>query len=152
MERAQDKSLHRVESKGIVILEDNVDIGANSTIHRGKIGNTIIGKGTFIGPMCNIGHNVVVGKNCIISTGSLVCGYVEIGDNVRINPCSVIRNRVKIGAGALVGIGSLVMRDVPENTVVVGRPAVEISLFRKQREILKKLSSYAYRLQNQSQT
>ncbi len=131
--------LERIKSEGIVIVEDNVDIGANTTIHRGRDDDTIIGKGSFIGPMCNIGHNVKIGKNCMIGTQSLLCGHVEVGDGARINPGSTIKNRIKIGSYAVVGIGSLVMKDVPDGVTVVGRPAIELKEFRRRQRRLKKL-------------
>lgn len=135
--RGEDNKLTRVKSEGSVIIEDNVDIGAGSCIQRGKIGNTVIGQGTFIGPMTNIGHDVKIGKNCIIGNKTLIAGFVTVGDNTRINICSVIRNRVKIGSNVVVGMGSLVMHDVPDNTTVVGRPAVDIVIFRRRRKIMQ---------------
>jgi len=138
--RGKDNKLTRVESKGSVIIEDDCDIGAGSCIQRGKIGNTVIGQGTFIGPMTNIGHDVKIGKNCIIGNKTLICGFVTIGDNSRLNIGSVIRNRVKIGSNVVVGMGSMVMKDVKDNLTVVGRPAVDIVIFRKRRKIMQSLS------------
>jgi len=69
----------------------------------------------------------------------LLCGYVEVGDGARINPGSTIKNRVKIGSYAVVGIGSLVMKDVPDGVTVVGRPAIELEEFRRRQKRLKKL-------------
>lgn len=137
--RGKDNKLTRVESKGSVIVEDDVDIGAGSCIQRGKIGNTIIGRGTFIGPMTNIGHDTKIGKNCIIGNKTLISGFVTVGNNSRINIGSIIRNRVKIGSNVVVGMGSLVMHDVPDNLTVVGRPAVDIVIFRRRRKKMKGL-------------
>lgn len=140
-QRHFDATLLRVHSKGIVILDDNVDVGANTVIHRGRDGNTVIGKGSFIGPNCNVGHDVKIGENCIVGTGTLLCGFVEIQDNTRINPSCTVKNRVKIGSNVLVGIGSLVMHDVPDNTTVIGRPAKNIQQFRQEKKVWSKLLS-----------
>lgn len=139
VKEGDDGSFKRVETKGTVILEDNVDIGALTVIHRGVEGDTVIGQGSFIGPFCNIGHDTKIGRNCLIINGTVVCGHVTIGDHTRINPSSVIRNRVKIGRDVVVGIGSLVLDDVPNGVTVVGRPAVSIERFREERKVLKEV-------------
>lgn len=122
-----------------VILKDNVHVYAGTMIQRGISRNTLVGKGTFIGPMCNIGHDTIIGENCVIAGMTQINGYVEIGDNVRINPGSTIRNRMKIGSNATIGIGSLIMQDVPEGAIFLGRPAVEINEFRRIRKRLRDL-------------
>ena len=108
---------------GSVKIGDNVDIGANSWVVRGILTDTIIESGTKIGNFVNIGHNVRVGKNCFISAKAILCGSVEVEDNCWIAPQSSIRNHVRIGKGSTVGLGAVVVRDVAENTTVVGNPA-----------------------------
>lgn len=130
----------RRSKKGRVILGDGIDIGANTVIHRGvDQGDTIIDKNTFIGALCNIGHNVEIGEHCVIAPMSCISGYVKIGNKARIAPYVAIKNRIKIGDNARVGIGSLVMHDVPAGVTVVGRPAMKIEDFRKLRIRLKEL-------------
>jgi len=113
----------RNESRGSVVIEDNVEVGANTVVHRGVEGDTVIGEGTFIGSMCNIGHDVRIGCHCRITPRVGVYGYVEIGDYVYIAPGCDILNRIRIGSRARIGIGSLVMRDIPKGVTVYGRPA-----------------------------
>lgn len=137
--REEDGSLTRRKAKGKVVIKDNVDIGTHACIHRGFEGDTVIGEGTFIGPQCNIGHDVKIGKNCIILNQTLLSGYVEVGDNTRINIKTVVMQRIKIGSNAVVGMGSLVRHDVPPDTTVVGRPAISIDEFRYQRKKLKEM-------------
>lgn len=144
----------RKPAKGIVILEEGVDVGANTIIHRGDDGNTIIRKGTFIGSMCNIAHDVETGEYCQIGPMSFLGGRVKLGNYVRIAPGAIINNRIKIednavvlniddvvglGDGSFAGLGSLVLDDVPPGVTVVGRPAMRIQDFRKTRKALKKL-------------
>lgn len=137
--KQEDGSLTRKKAEGKVIIKDNVDIGAHACIHRGFTGNTVIGEGTFIGPQCNIGHDVKIGKNCMILNQTLLSGYVTVGDNTRINIGTIVMQRIKIGSNSVVGMGSLIRYDVPSNTTVVGRPAIPIEKFRRRRKRLKKL-------------
>ena len=129
--------LKRVLHISILIIEDDVDIGSNTTVQKGILRPTVIGEGTKIGPNCDIGHEVRVGKHCIITGMTMIAGATSIGNHTFIAPHSTISNSIIIGSNVFVGIGSLVLRDVPDNTTVVGRPAIEISKFRKQRQRLR---------------
>lgn len=131
--------LVRVPHMSNLIIEDDVDIGSNTTIQRGILRPTIIGRGSKIGPNCNIGHEVNVGKNCVITGMTMIAGATEVGAHTFIAPHSTIKNSIKIGRNVFVGIGSLVITDIPDETVVVGRPAIEINKFRKYRKRLKEL-------------
>ncbi len=137
--RNQRGELKRIPHMSELIIEDDVDIGSNTTIQKGILRPTIIGQDTKIGPNCDIGHEVKVGKHCIITGMTLVAGATEIGDYTFIAPHSTIQNSLKIGARVFVGIGSLVVRDVPDGVTVVGRPAVQIEKFREHRRRLRKL-------------
>ena len=123
LKRRPDNTFELREHKGRVVLKDRVHVGASTIIQRGVTRDTVVGEGTHIGPMCNIGHDVQIGKNCRITGMNQINGYTTIGDNVYMAPGCNILNRLKIGSGAYIGIGSLVMHDVPENAVVYGRPA-----------------------------
>ncbi len=135
--RQYDGSLKRVKVRGGVLLETGCDIGAGAVINRGIESDTVIGEGTSIGPFCDIGHDVKIGKHCIISAGTVISGYVEMDDYSRVSVGSTTKNRIKIGRNATVAIGSLVMKDVDDHQTVVGRPAVDIEEFRRTREQLK---------------
>ena len=131
--------LERVPHLSGLRIGDNVDIGSNTTIQKGILRPTVIGSGSKIGPNCNIGHEVVIGRNCIVTGMTIVAGATEIGDNTFIAPHSTIKNSIRIGKNVFVGIGSLVMNNVPDNSTIVGRPAVDLEVFRATRKRLKEL-------------
>jgi UDP-3-O-[3-hydroxymyristoyl] glucosamine N-acyltransferase len=129
----------RIPSKGVTILEKGVDIGYNTVIQRGIERDTIIGENTFVNNLCNIGHDVQIGKECIIGLGVRMSGYTEIGTKGHIAPGVTILNRVKIGRNAFVGIGSLVLHDIADHTKVVGRPAIELNRYKYEKKALKSI-------------
>lgn len=110
---------------GNVIIGDNNVISELVTIQRPKEkgASTKIGSNNIIMAHSHIGHDVIVGDNCEISTSSVIGGYVEIGDNSKIKLNVTIRNRKKIGQNCLIGMGSVVVNDIEDNSVVVGNPA-----------------------------
>ena len=125
-----------------VHIKDCVDISTGSVIHRGYDRNTEVGYGTVIGTLCNVGHDTLIGERCIIGTRVHICGRVNIGNDVRINPDSCIKNRVTLGNFCTVGIGSLVMSDVPAWKTYVGRPAIELERFKRRLKRLKVEDEY----------
>ena len=116
---------------GMVIIKDNVEIGSNNTIDRGSLGNTIIGENTFLDNQVHIAHNVKIGKNCIIAGQVGFAGSSEIGDNVLIGGQAGISGHLKIGNNVQIGGGSGVIKNIPDNTKVMGYPAKDIKLFIK---------------------
>ncbi len=117
--RDRDNNWIRFPHIGKLIIYDNVEIGANSTIDKGAIGNTVIGSGTKISRNVNISHNCQIGNNCLIASNTTISGSVTVGNNVWIGPNSSILDKVTIGSGAEIGIGSIVTSDVPENSKVL---------------------------------
>ena len=117
---------------GIVIIKDNAEIGSNNTIDRGSLGNTIIGENTFLDNQVHIAHNVKIGKNCIIAGQVGFAGSSEIGDNVLIGGQAGISGHLKIGNNVQIGGGSGVIKNIPDNTKVMGYPAKDIKLFLKE--------------------
>ncbi len=117
---------------GKVILEDGVEIGANSTIDRGSLGDTIIRKNTFIDNQVHIAHNVQIGKNCMIAGQVGFAGSSVIGDNVVIGGQAGVSGHLKIGNNVKIGGGSGVINDIPDNQQVMGYPAIPLRRFLKQ--------------------
>ena len=116
---------------GRVILKDNVELGANCTIDRGSIGDTIIGENTFLDNQVHMAHNVILGKNCMIAGQVGFAGSSTIGDNVSIGGQAGVSGHLKIGNNVRIGGGSGVVKDIPDNTTVMGYPAVPLKEFLK---------------------
>ncbi len=125
-ERDESGALVKFPNVGGVVIEDDVDIGSNTSIDRGTLSNTRIGKGTKIDNLCHIAHNVVIGRHCSIIAESMIGGSVIIGDYAWIAPSACIRDGLKIGRNSTVGLGAVVTKDVPDNAVVMGVPAKAI--------------------------
>ena len=128
----KDKNI-RTPHVGKVILQDGVEIGANSTIDRGSLADTLIGKNTFIDNQVHIAHNVKIGKNCMIAGQVGFAGSSVIGDSVLIGGQSGISGHLNIGNNVKIGGGSGVVNDIPDNTQVMGYPAIPLKDFAKKR-------------------
>ena len=113
----------KVPQTGRVIIHNDVEIGAGTTIDRGGIRDTIIGEATKIDNLCQVGHNVVIGRHCIIVAQSGLSGSVTLEDFVVLGGKVAIASHVKIGTGARVAGGSGVMNDVPPRKTWGGYPA-----------------------------
>ncbi|MBK9222913.1 MAG: UDP-3-O-(3-hydroxymyristoyl)glucosamine N-acyltransferase [Saprospiraceae bacterium] len=122
-ERNADSEFELFPHLGGVIIEDHVDIGANTCIDRGTLGNTIIKSGTKIDNLVHIAHNVVIGKNCAVIALAMIGGSTVIGDNCWVAPASTLRDGIKIGTGSTIGIGALVLKEIPDNETWIGVPA-----------------------------
>ena len=125
-----DKNL-RYPHIGMVIIEDNCEIGCGATIDRGSMSNTIIGKNTYLDNQIHIAHNVKIGENSIIAGQVGIAGSSIIGKNVKIGGQAGISGHLKIGNNVEIGGGSGVIRDIPDNTKVMGYPAKNIREFLK---------------------
>ena len=108
---------------GGVLIEQNVQIGANTVIARGAIDNTIIGRGSKIDNQCFISHNVVIGEDTFIVGETIMFGSSSIGNKAYISGNSTIRNGIHIGNNAMIGMGSVVVKNVDEGKIVKGNPA-----------------------------
>jgi len=124
----------RTPHVGKVILEEGVEIGANSTIDRGSLTDTIIGKNTFLDNQVHVAHNVHIGKNCMIAGQAGFAGSTLIGDNVVIGGQAGISGHLKIGNNVKIGGGSGVINNISDNHQVMGYPAVPLKEFVKQRK------------------
>ncbi len=114
---------------GIVLIEEGCEIGCGSTIDRGSMSNTIIGRNTFLDNQIHIAHNVKIGENSIIAGQVGIAGSSIIGRNVKIGGQAGISGHLKIGNNVEIGGGSGVIKDIPDNTKVMGYPAKNIREF-----------------------
>lgn len=105
------------------MIEDDVDIGANTCIDRGALGDTRIGRGARIDNLVHIAHNVQVGAHAAVIADAMIGGSAKIGAYAWIAPSACIRDRVSVGERAVVGLASLVTKDVPADVTVLGAPA-----------------------------
>jgi len=111
---------------GNVILEDNVDIGNNTTVDRAVLGSTILRKNSKVDNLVHIAHGVDVGENSMVIANAMVAGSVTIGNNSWIAPSSSILNKKKVGNNAVIGLGAVVLKDVSDNTTIIGNPGKEL--------------------------
>jgi UDP-3-O-[3-hydroxymyristoyl] glucosamine N-acyltransferase len=130
----------KVPQLGRVIVEDDVEIGANSTIDRGAGPDTVIGAGTMIDNLVQIGHNVTVGRGCVLVAQVGVSGSTKLGDFVMAGGQAGLAGHLRIGAGAKIAAKSGIMRDIPAGTTYCGYPAVPITEFFRQVAVLQRLA------------
>jgi UDP-3-O-[3-hydroxymyristoyl] glucosamine N-acyltransferase len=130
----------KVPQLGRVIIGDDVDIGANTTIDRGSGHDTVIGAGTMIDNLVQIGHNVVLGRGCILAGQVGISGSTKLGDFVMAGGQAGLAGHLTIGSGARIAAKAGLMRDVAPGETVCGSPAVPIAAFMKQVAILQRLA------------
>ena len=116
---------------GMVVIGNNVEIGSNNNIDRGSISNTVIGDNTFLDNMVHIAHNVKIGKNCIITAQVGFAGSAIIGDRVSVGGQAGISGHLIVGNNVQIGGGSGVIKNIPDNSRVMGYPAKDIKSFLK---------------------
>ena len=119
----------RYPHMGIVIIEDDCEIGCGSTIDRGSMSNTTLGKNTYLDNQIHIAHNVKIGANTIIAGQVGIAGSSIIGRNVKIGGQAGISGHLKIGNNVEIAGGSGVIKDIPDNSKVMGYPAKNIREF-----------------------
>jgi UDP-3-O-[3-hydroxymyristoyl] glucosamine N-acyltransferase len=129
----------KVPQLGRVIIEDGVEIGANTTIDRGAVGDTKIGAGAWIDNLVQIGHNVQIGRGCVLVAQVGVAGSTTLGDFVVLAGQSGIAGHLNIGSGSRIAAQSGVMRDIPPRTDVMGSPAMPIKQHMRQVALLNRL-------------
>ena len=117
---------------GSVIIENNCEIGCGSTIDRGSMSNTIIGKNTYLDNQIHIAHNVKIGENSIIAGQVGIAGSSILGKNIRVGGQTGISGHLKIGDNVEIAGGSGVIKDIPDNSRVMGYPAKKIRDFLKE--------------------
>ena len=123
------KDNFRYPQIGVVIIQDNAEIGCGSTIDRGSMSNTIIGKNTYLDNQIHVAHNVKIGDNCIIAGQVGFAGSSTLGNHVMIGGQAGISGHLKIGNNVQIGGGSGVIKDIPDNSKVMGYPSKELKSF-----------------------
>jgi len=122
---------YKIPQCGNVVIEDEVEIGANTTIDRATLGSTKIGRGTKLDNLVQIAHNVTIGKNCIIAAQVGIAGSVNIGDEVIIGGQVGITDHVNIADGTIIGGKSGVVKDTKRGEKLLGYPARELNLTKR---------------------
>jgi UDP-3-O-[3-hydroxymyristoyl] glucosamine N-acyltransferase len=142
------RGIVKIPHIGTVEIEDDVEIGANSCIDRGKFGATRIGQGTKIDNLCQIGHNCVIGRCVVISGQSGIAGSTTIGDGTQIGGGSGVADHIVVGRGVRLAARSGVMQDVPDGATWGGAPAGDLRAFLRQVALVRKLPEWHRQLQH----
>ena len=130
----------KVPQIGRVIIQDDVEIGAGSTIDRGAIRDTVIGEGTKIDNLVQIGHNVVIGRHCVIVAQTGISGSSTLEDFVALGARVGVTNHVTIGEGAQIAAISIVAGDVPPGSRWGGTPAKPVKQWLREVKVLEQLA------------
>jgi UDP-3-O-[3-hydroxymyristoyl] glucosamine N-acyltransferase len=151
----QDKSYKKIAQIGNVIIEDNVEIGSNTTIDRATLGSTIIRKGVKLDNLIQIAHNVEIGENTVIAAQTGISGSTKIGKNCMIAGQVGFVGHLSIGDDVKIGAQSGVSGDLKDGSIFMGSPAIDISIhrralvhFKNLPEIVKRLDQLERKLKN----
>jgi UDP-3-O-[3-hydroxymyristoyl] glucosamine N-acyltransferase len=142
------RGIAKIPHIGTVVIEDDVEIGANSCVDRGKFGATRIGAGTKIDNVCQIGHNVEIGRCVVISGLTGVAGSTKIGDGSRIGGGCGIADHLTIGRGVSLAARSGVMSDIPDGSTWGGFPAQDIRMALREIALIRKLPEWHRQLKH----
>ena len=137
----------RIHSLGAVTICDDVEVGSNSSIDRGTVRDTFIGRGTKIDSLVQVGHNVVIGEDCLLCAQSGVAGSTRIGDRSVLGGQSGVADNLLIGQDVVLGGATVVLSNVPDGRVMMGYPAVRmdqnLEIYKAQRRLPKVLAQLA---------
>jgi len=130
----------KVPQLGRVVIGDDVDIGANTTIDRGSGHDTVVGPGTMIDNLVQIGHNVEIGRGCVLVSQVGISGSVKLGNYVMVGGQAGFAGHLRVGDGAMIGAQSGVVRDIGPGEKVGGYPAVPLREWLRQAVVLGRLT------------
>jgi UDP-3-O-[3-hydroxymyristoyl] glucosamine N-acyltransferase len=136
----------KVPQVGNVVVEDDVEIGANTTVDRATFGSTVIGKGAKLDNLVQIAHNVVVGPGSIIVAQSGISGSTKLGRGVVVAGQSGAVGHISIGDGSKIGAKTAVTHDLPAGSFVIGHPAIDARLWKRAVAAFAKLPEILRRL------
>lgn len=122
-EKNSDGDYSYIPHLGNVIISDNVRIGNNSCIDRAVVGSTFIGENVKIHNLVQISHGVKIGRNCLVIANSMISGSTTIEENCWISPSATVTNKITVKKNSLLGIGTVVIKDIDENSIVAGNPS-----------------------------
>jgi UDP-3-O-[3-hydroxymyristoyl] glucosamine N-acyltransferase len=146
-DNSRSEAPHRkVPQVGNVIIHDDVEIGANVTIDRGALGSTVIGKGSKIDNLVQIGHNVVIGENCIVVAQVGIAGSTKLGKSVILAGQVGLAGHLKIGDRVTIAAQSGVMHNIPDGETWLGYPAGPIADTKRQWIAVQKLPDLLHRV------
>jgi UDP-3-O-[3-hydroxymyristoyl] glucosamine N-acyltransferase len=126
-----------------VLLGDEVEVGANACIDRGALGDTVVGRGTRIDNLAQLGHNVQLGRSCVVVSQVGISGSAVLGDWVQVAGQAGIAGHLKIGDRARIGAQAGVMRDVEPGADMLGSPARPARVMMREVAIVKRLAAAA---------
>ncbi|UWQ98086.1 UDP-3-O-(3-hydroxymyristoyl)glucosamine N-acyltransferase [Rhodobacteraceae bacterium S2214] len=136
-EASDDAIQHRIHSLGSVVLGDHVEVGANATIDAGTIRPTQVGRGTKIDNLVQVGHNVIVGEDCLLCAQTAVAGSAVIGDRSILGGKSGVADNISIGSDCLLGGAAIVLGNTPRGSFMMGYPAKPMLTFRAEQRALR---------------
>jgi UDP-3-O-[3-hydroxymyristoyl] glucosamine N-acyltransferase len=134
-----DGRAQRIPQVGNAVIEEDVEVGANSCVDRAQTGSTVIGAGTKIDNLVQIGHNCRIGKNCVIAGLTGLAGSTIVGDAVRVGGQTGFKGHVTVGSNATIAGQSAIWNDVPDGAMVSGRPAHDHRDELRQQVMIRKL-------------
>ncbi len=130
---------HKIPQIGIVIIEDDVEIGTSCAIERGTLDDTFIGQGTKIGDLVTVGHGTEIGPHCLIVPQAGIAGSVKIGHHCILAGQVGIAGHTQIGNHVTIAAQSGVIKDIPDGQVVFGTPAIEAGLGKRAYSMIRYL-------------
>jgi UDP-3-O-[3-hydroxymyristoyl] glucosamine N-acyltransferase len=138
---------HKIPQVGIVRIEDDVEVGANTTIDRAALGETVVGEGTKIDNLVMIAHNVRIGRHCLIVAQTGIAGSTEIGDGCVFGGQSGAAGHLRIASGVQVAAQAAVMKDAPEKITLAGSPARPLREFLRSQALVGRLPDLLKRIE-----
>ena len=142
----RDQSWTRIHSLGAVTIGDDVEIGANTCIDRGTIRDTVIGSGTKLDNLVHVGHNVQVGRDCLLCGQVGIAGSARIGDRVVLAGQCGVNDNIFVGDDVIAGGGTKIFTNAPAGRVLLGYPAVKMETHVEMQKALRRLPRLAARV------